>query len=270
MRLNLRFIIAIIVAAVSLFGYYFNTSKNEVTGETQHISMSADQEIALGLQAAPEMAAQYGGASPDSRATAAVQQIGQRRIATSIAGKTPYKFQCHLLADDQTINAFALPGGQVFITQGLLKHLTSEAQLAGVLAHEIGHVVGRHSAAQVAKANLTQGLAGAATIASYDPDSPGSSIAKAAVAAAIAKVIGMRFSRNDELEADKLAVDFTPKAGYDPRAMIGVMKILAEQGGRSSTPEFMSTHPDPGNRIGELEKEIAADFPQGVPAGLKQ
>ena len=270
MRFNLRFIIAIIVAAVSLFGYYFNTSKNEVTGETQHISMTADQEIALGLQAAPEMAAQYGGESPDSRATAAVQQVGQKIISTTKAGQTGYKFQFHLLADDQTINAFALPGGQVFITQGLLKNLTSEGQLAGVLAHEIGHVVGRHSAAQVAKSNLTQGLAGAATIASYDPNSPGSSIAKAAIAAAIAKVIGMRFSRNDELEADKLAVDFTPKAGYDPRAMIQVMRILEQQSGRNSTPEFMSTHPNPGNRIGELEKEIAAEFPQGVPVGLKQ
>ena len=269
MRLNLRFIIAIIVAAVSLFGYFFNTSKNEVTGETQHVNMSADQEIALGVQAAPEMAAQYGGESPDARATAAVQAVGQKIISSTKAGQTPYRFQFHLLADDQTINAFALPGGQVFITQGLLKNLTSEGQLAGVLAHEIGHVVGRHSAAQVAKSNLTQGLAGAATIASYDPNSPGSSIAKAAVAAAIAKVIGLRFGRNDELEADKLAVDFTPKAGYDPRAMIQVMKMLEQQGGRSSTPEFMSTHPNPGNRIGELEKEIAAEYPQGVPAGLK-
>ena len=269
MRLNLRFIIAIIVAAVSLFGYYFNTSKNEVTGETQHVNMSADQEIALGLQAAPEMAAQYGGESPDARATAAVQQVGQKIVASTKAGQTPYKFQFHLLADDQTINAFALPGGQVFITQGLLKNLTSEAQLAGVLAHEIGHVVGRHSAAQVAKSNLTQGLAGAAGIAAYDPEHPGSSIAKAAIAAAIAKVVTLRFGRNDELEADKLAVDFTPQAGYDPRAMIQVMKMLQQQGGRSSTPEFMSTHPDPGNRIGELEKEIAVEFPQGVPAGLK-
>ena len=130
--------------------------------------------------------------------------------------------------------------------------------------------MGRHSAAQVAKSNLTQGLAGAATIASYDPNSPGSSVAKAAVAAAIAKVVTLRFGRNDELEADKLAVDFTPQAGYDPRAMIKVMEMLQRQGGRSSTPEFMSTHPDPGNRIGELQKEIAADFPQGVPAGLKE
>ncbi|MBD2768980.1 M48 family metalloprotease [Hymenobacter sp. BT664] len=270
MRLNLRFIIALIVAAVSLFGYYFNTSKNEVTGETQHVNMSADQEIALGLQAAPAMAAQYGGESPDARAAAAVREVGQKIIASTKAGQTPYKFQFHLLADDQTINAFALPGGQVFITQGLLKKLTSEAQLAGVLAHEVGHVVGRHSAAQVAKANLTQGLAGAATIASYDPDSPGRSAAKAAVAAAIAKVIGLRFGREDELEADKLAVDFTPQAGYDPRTMIQVMQMLAQQGGRSATPEFLSTHPDPGNRISYLQQEIAAQFPQGVPAGLRK
>ncbi len=125
-RLNLRFIIAIIVAAVSLFGYFFNTSKNEVTGETQHVNMSVAQEVALGVQAAPEMAAQYGGESPDARATAAVQAVGQKIISSTKAGQTPYRFQFHLLADDQTINAFALPGGQVFITQGLLKNLTSE------------------------------------------------------------------------------------------------------------------------------------------------
>ena len=78
------------------------------------------------------------------------------------------------------------------------------------------------------------------------------------------------FGRNDELEADKLAVDFTPKAGYDPRAMIQVMEMLARTGGARSTPEFMSTHPDPGNRIGYLQQEIAAEFPQGVPSGLKK
>ena len=85
MRLNLRFIIAIIVAAVSLFGYYFNTSKNEVTGETQHISMSADQEIALGLQAAPEMAQQHGGLSSDTQAAQKIKEIGQKIVAQSAA-----------------------------------------------------------------------------------------------------------------------------------------------------------------------------------------
>ena len=271
MRLNLRFIIGLIVAAVTLLGYFFNTSKNDVTGETQHVGcMTPDQEIALGLQAAPSMEAQYGGESSNTQRTQLVQQVGQSIISRTKAGQTPYKFQFHLLADDQTINAFALPGGQVFITQGLLKNLTSEGQLAGVLAHEIGHVVARHSAQQVAKSNLTQGLAGAATIASYDPNNPGRTVASAAVAAAIVKVVGLNFSRADELQADKLAVELTPKAGYDPRAMIQVMQMLARQGGSGEQPEFLSTHPNPGNRIGHLEQEIAQQFPQGVPGGLKK
>ena len=270
MRLNFRFIIALVIAAVTLLGYFFNTSTNPVTGEKQHVNMSADQEIALGLQAAPEMEAQYGGESPDARATAAVQQIGQRLVqANQLDQKTQYRYQFHLLADDQTINAFALPGGQVFITMGLLKNLTSEAQLAGVLAHEVGHVVGRHSAEQVAKSQLTQGLSGAAAIASYDPDHPGSSVARAAAAAMIAKLVSLRFSRNDELAADDFAVKFTPNAGYDPRAMIGVMQMLDKQAGGSNPPEFMSTHPNPGNRIEELQHEIQEAYPQGVPAGLK-
>jgi predicted Zn-dependent protease len=270
MRLNLRFIIALLIAAVTLIGYFFNTSTNPVTGEKQHINMSAAQEIALGVQAAPQMAAEYGGESPDARATAAVQQVGQRLVAANnLAQKTSYRYQFHLLADDQTINAFALPGGQIFITMGILKNLKTEAELAGVLAHEIGHVVGRHSAEQVAKSQLTQGLSGAAAIASYDPNSPGSSVARAAAAAMVAKLVSLRFGREDELEADDFAVKFTPKAGYDPRAMINVMQMLDKQGGRSGQPEFLSTHPNPGNRIEELQKEIQQEFPQGVPAGLK-
>jgi predicted Zn-dependent protease len=270
MRLNFRVIIGLVIAAVTLLGYFFNTSTNPVTGEKQHVNMSADQEIALGLQAAPQMAQQYGGESRDARATAAVQQVGQRLVqANGLDQKTKYQYRFHLLADDQTINAFALPGGQVFITQGLLNNLTSEAQLAGVLAHEVGHVIGRHSAEQVAKSQLTQGLTGAAAIASYDPNSPGSSIARAAAAAMIAKLVSLRFSRNDELEADKFAVKFTPQAGYDPRAMINVMQMLDKKGGSGSQPEFMQTHPNPGNRIEELQKDIQQTYPQGIPGGLR-
>ena len=270
MRLNFRVIIGLVIAAVTLLGYFFNTSTNPVTGEKQHVNMTADQEIALGVQAAPEMEQQYGGESRDPRATAAVQQVGQRIVqANGLDQKTQYQYRFHLLADDQTINAFALPGGQVFITQGLLKNLTSEAQLAGVLAHEVGHVVGRHSAEQVAQSQLTQGLTGAAAIAAYDPNSPGSSVARAAAAAMIAKLVSLRFSRNDELKADDFAVEFTPKAGYDPRAMIGVMQMLDKQASGSNPPEFLSTHPNPGNRIEELQKEIQQKFPQGIPGGLR-
>jgi predicted Zn-dependent protease len=270
MRLNLRFIIALVIAAFTLFGYFFNTSTNPVTGEKQHVNMTASQEIALGVQAAPQMEAQYGGESGDPRATAAVQQVGQRIVqANGLDQKTQYRYQFHLLADDRTINAFALPGGQVFITQGLLKNLTSEAQLAGVLAHEVGHVVARHSAEQVAQSQLTQGLTGAAAIAAYDPNHPASGIAKAAAAAMIAKLVTLRFSRNDELEADKFAVRFTPQAGYNPSAMIGVMQTLEREAGGQNPPEFLSTHPNPGNRIEELQKDIQQIYPQGVPAGLK-
>ncbi len=269
MRGNLRYILALVMAAFAFIPYYCNTQKNEVTGEVQHVNMSADQEIALGLQAAPEMAAQYGGLHPDQAAQAAVQRIGQQIVQRTKAGQTPYKFQFHLLADENTINAFALPGGQIFITAGLLKNLTSEGQVAGVLAHEIGHVVARHSAEQVAKSKLTNGLTGAAAIGLYDPDRPGTA-ASAAAAAMVGKLLTLRYGREDELEADKLAVDFTPAAGYDPRSMIQVMEILDRESQGSKPPEFMSTHPNPGNRIEQIQRDIATDFPQGLPANLKQ
>ena len=270
MRLNLRFIIALVIAAISLIGYFFNTSTNPVTGEKQHVNMSAAQEVALGVQAAPQMEQQYGGESPDAKATAEVQRVGQQIVeANKLNQETQYQFHFHLLADDQTINAFALPGGQVFITKGLLNNLTSEGQLAGVLAHEVGHVIARHSAQQVAQSQLTQGLSGAAAIAAYDPNSPGSSVARAAAAAMIAKLVGLRFSRNDELEADNFAVKFTPAAGYNPAAMITVMQMLDKKAGGNNPPEFLSTHPNPSNRIEELNQDIKQDYPQGVPGGLK-
>lgn len=269
MRGNLRYLIALLLAGFSLITYYCNRQTNPVTGEVQHVNMSAQEEIALGLKAAPQMAQQYGGLHPDQNAQSEVDKIGQQLVQSSGANKSPYKFDFHLLADENTVNAFALPGGQVFITAGLLKRLKTEGQLAGVLGHEIGHVIGRHSAQQLAKQQLTQGLAGAGAIAAYDPDRPGGSVANAAIAAAIAKVVNLRFGREDELEADRVAVKYTADAGYDPNAMIQVMEILQQAGGRSSGPEFLATHPDPGNRIGVLEKEIKEDFPNGLPAGLK-
>jgi predicted Zn-dependent protease len=268
MRGNLRYIIALLMAGVTLLTYYCKRSVNEVTGEVQHVDMTAEQEIALGLQAAPEMAQQYGGLHPDRQASARVEQIGQDIVRSTKAGQSPYKFQFHLLADENTINAFALPGGQVFITAGLLKNLRSEGQVAGVLAHEVGHVVGRHSAEQIAKSQLTQGLSGAAAIGMYDPDRPATAAGSAA-AAMVGKLLTLRFGREDELESDRLAVDYTAQAGYDPRSMIQVMQILEQAGGGGGQPEFLSTHPNPGNRIGELERTIATEFPQGIPAGLK-
>lgn len=270
MRAILKFIIAVLVAAVSLVTYWCSTDENEFTGETQHVDITVEQEIALGLQAAPQMAQQYGGLHPDQQAVQKVKAVGQRLVQSTRASNTPYQFDFHLLGDEQTVNAFALPGGQIFITAGLLRRLQSKGQLAGVLGHEIGHVVARHSAQQLAKAKLTQGLTGAAAIATYDPENPASR-SGAAVAAMVGHLVNMRYGREDELESDQLAVELTGDAGYDPRSMKEVMRILAEaSGGRGSSPEFLQTHPNPGNRLAEIEQAIQQQYPNGVPEGLIQ
>ncbi|MBS1989003.1 MAG: M48 family metalloprotease [Cyanobacteria bacterium SZAS LIN-2] len=267
-RISLRIIFALIVAAFSLFAYFSHSTYNPVTNQKQHVDMTPEQETALGLQSAPEMANEYGGPAHDPQGQAEVDRIGSELVSKTDAGKTPYHYQFHLLADPRTVNAFALPGGQIFITEGLFKHLDTDGELAGVLAHEVGHVVARHSAQQLAKQNLTQGLTGAAVIAAYDPNDRNSRY-KADMAILIGQVVGLKFGRNDELEADKLGVRFASDAGYDPRAMIKVMEIL-DQVAKSRTPEFFSTHPNPEHRIEHIEKAIAAKYPDGVPAGMIQ
>jgi len=266
--LSLKIIIALVIAAFSLIGYFSQTSYNPVTQQKQHVAITPDQEIALGLQSAPEMSHEYGGDANDSAGQQRVSRIGQSIVANSDAGKTPYKFQFHLLADNQTINAFALPGGQVFITEGLYKRLNTPGELSGVLAHEIGHVVARHSAQHIAKQQLTQGLTGAAVLATYDPNDP-KSRNTAEVAALIGTVVNLKFGRNDELEADKLGVRFESDAGYDPRSMIKVMEIL-QNASKTRIPEFFSTHPNPEHRIERIKEAIAAKYPDGVPQGLKE
>ena len=265
-----RLWMALVIAVISVVGYFGKTAFNPITQEKQHVAgITPEQEVALGLQAAPEMVQQFGGLDPDSEAQARVRRIGERLVSRTAAGRSPYHFEFHLLDDPETINAFALPGGQVFITEGLLRRLQTDGQLAGVLGHETGHVVGRHGAEHIAKQQLTEGLTGAAVLATYDPNNP-SSRNSAAVAAMIGQLVGMRFGRQDELEADELGVRFASEAGYDPRSMIGLMKILdqSSQGGRP--PEFFSTHPNPENRIQRIQAAIQERYPDGVPAGLEK
>ena len=150
-----RLIIAAVIALMAIITYFSSTSENPVTGEKQRVAMTPEQEIALGYKSAPQMAAQMGGLSQNPQAKALVQRLGNELVAKSFAAKSPYKFSFHVLSDPRTVNAFALPGGPVFITEGLLKLLKSEAELAGVLGHEIGHVIGRHSSERLAKQQLT-------------------------------------------------------------------------------------------------------------------
>jgi predicted Zn-dependent protease len=263
-----RLIIGLLVAAFALISYFGSREFNPVTQEDQYVGITPEQEIALGLQSAPEMAAQFGGLHPDAGAQAYLDKVCQRLIANSGAGEINWPYECSLLEDDQVVNAFALPGGQVFLTAALYDRLQSEGQLAGVMAHEIAHAAARHSAQQIARQQLTQGLTGAAVIAAYDPENPNSA-ATGQMAVVVGHLLSMRYSREHELEADYLGVRFMAEGDYDPRALIDVMRILAEAGG-ASPPEFFSTHPNPENRIEQIESAINMVFPEGVPDGLTQ
>ena len=253
---GVRLLMAAVLVVISLVTYFSSQSTNPVTNDVQHISMSPDQEIAMGLQAAPEMAAEFGGLDPSQSDQQRVQDIGQRIVQDSPASTTPYEYAYHLLADPQTVNAFALPGGQIFITRGLYDLLQSDGELASVLSHETGHVVARHSAEQIAKSQLTQGITGAAVIAACDPNNPNGCIAASELAAVVGNLIDMRYSRADETEADWLGVCFMNDSGYDTQDMVKVMQILDSLSQGQRPPEFLSSHPDPGNRILAIQDDI--------------
>ena len=267
---KLRLIIAVGMVLFALFSFYSMGQVNPVTGQKQRVAINEAQEIRMGLAAVEEMAAQHGGLHPDQQAQDHVDQVGLRLLLglddwlAELNRINPYRdsFEFHLLADPRTINAFALPGGQVFVTAALYSKLQTEGQLAGVLGHEIGHVLSRHGAQRMAKQQLTQGLAGAVGIA-------GGNMESARMAQAIGQMVNMKYGRQDELESDVWGVRLAAKAGYDPRAMMGVMDILDEASAGGGPPEMMSTHPKPANRKAYIKKILTMEFPNGVPDGLR-
>ncbi len=256
-----RLILAVVMILFALLSYYGSSEMNEFTGSEQRVAMTKGQEIALGLQSAPQMAKEFGGLDRDPSDQARVDAVGERLLRGKSLSTSDYQYEFHLLADPKTVNAFALPGGQVFITRALYNELKTQAQLAGVLGHEIGHVAARHGAQHLAKQQLTQGLAGAAGVAVGDQSG-------AQMAMMVGQMVNMKYGRGDELESDRIGVRVMGEAGYDPRAIIEVMKVLKRAAGAGRQPEFFSTHPDPENRISMIEQAIAEIYPEGVPTGL--
>jgi predicted Zn-dependent protease len=244
---KIRIFIGLAIVAFAFFKKCANTEENPYTGKEQAIALSTEEEIAIGLQSAPQMAQEYGGLYPDEQAQAYVDMVGAKLVDNTVARETPYQYDFHLLADPNTINAFALPGGQIFITYALFSKLENEDQLAGVLGHEVGHVLGRHSAERIANSEFWQTLAQGASVGA---DAGG-------LVSGIGQNVLLGNGRGDELESDDLGVRFMLKAGYDPYEMIDVMEILkAASGGSSRAPEFQSTHPDPDNRIEKIKESI--------------
>jgi predicted Zn-dependent protease len=244
----MRIVIGLILCLFSLFSYCGSKEFNPVTGEHQYIGLTSRQEIELGLKAVPDMLTAYGGLRPDQELQDVVDATGFKLVNNSRAKDTPWQFKFHLLNDPKTVNAFALPGGQIFITDGLYDLFSSENQLAAVLAHEIAHVLARHSSQQIAKSKLTNGLIDAVIIVSGDASA-------GQVSAIVSQLVNMSFSRKDEVQADQLGVYVMADAGYDPAGMIQLMEILEKTAGMR-VPEFFSTHPNPENRIEKIQQAI--------------
>jgi len=214
--------------------------RNPATGERQLSLISHSQEMALGEQATQEVADTIGYYDDDSLARY-VRRVGMALAQTSERPNLPWTFE---VVDDPTTNAFALPGGHIFVTRGLLAHLENEAQLATVLGHEIGHVTAEHSLNQMSKQQLASvgiGLGG---------------LVSGSVAALGQKglsLLMLKFSRDDERQADTLGVRYALRAGYDPREMPKVFAVLERVSKREShgktLPTWLETHPDPEERI---------------------
>lgn len=249
-RFKLFLIIGAGMALFHAFKYYTNTQTNPITGEEQRVQWTTEQEIGIGLQSAPQMARQHGGLHPDEQAQQFVDVVGQKLVDNTIAQKSQYPFDFHLLADPDMVNAFALPGGQVFITAALFARLQDEDQLAGVLGHEIGHVIHRHGATRMARSSFIQGLVQSAMMLfGGDPS-------MAQIANVVGQYTSMKYGRDQELESDDFGVRLMVESGYNPEALIGVMKILKEASGGRDVPEFQSTHPSPENRMQKIQESI--------------
>lgn len=252
-----RLLLGLIIAIFSVISYFASQQYNPVTGEDQHVSLTPQQEIALGAQSVPEIVNEFGGLSHDEEAQNLVDDIGFSLANGDIARDTPWQFDFYVLDDPETINAFALPGGPVFITSGLLSRLETSDEVAGVLAHEIVHVLARHSAQQIAQSQLSNGLVGAVAVASGDASA-------SQTAAMIAQLVNMKYGRDDELQSDTFGVCLMIDAGYDPNGMVEVMRILEAASVGNRPPEFFNTHPNPENRIREIQQAIE-DAPTECP-----
>jgi predicted Zn-dependent protease len=244
-------IIGLAMAAFQAFKFYTNTQTNPITGEEQRVQWTTEEEVGIGLQSLPQMAQQHGGMHPDQRAREHVANVGKRLVNNSIVRRSLYPFDFHLLRDDRTVNAFALPGGQVFITAALYSKFENEDQLAGVLGHEIGHVIHRHGAERMASQGFIQGLIQSVMIGS------GGNGSLAQVASVVGNYSSMSYGRDQELESDDFGVRLMLEAGYDAENLIGVMDILEAASGGGAKPEFQSSHPSPENRRQKIRESIA-------------
>ncbi len=219
-------------------------------------SMTREQQEQLGRQAAAEVYKQMPVLPDFSPETKYIRSLGERLVAT-IPPEHSWPFEFHVVVQKE-INAFALPGGPMFVNVGTITAAHNEAELAGVMAHEMAHVYMQHSAKQQQKSSLLGGLAGLAGALAGMGGGVWGSLAQAGIQFG-AGTLMLKYSRSDEAQADAVGAIILWKAGYNPVALADFFQTIEKQGGGSG-PQFLSDHPDPGNRRSAIENEIR-DWP---------
>ena len=249
-----------LLLAASLSTVLATCATNPVTGKREISLISESQEISMGQEAAKEVTASIQPVADDALQRY-VSGLGMQLARASERPNLPWSFT---VIDDPQVNAFALPGGPIFITRGILTHMNSEAQLVSVLGHEIGHITAKHSVHQLSQAQLAQIGIIAAVIVKPSLAQFGN------LASQGLGLLFLKFGRDDESQADELGFRYMTTASYSPTEMAEMFRTLQRLGGGSSgegrVPEWLSTHPDPGNRVEKTLQRVAAS---SLPAGLK-
>jgi len=239
--------ISCLVAAISLI---HSCARNPVTGKSQLVLMSEAQEIQMGKEADPQIIAQYG-LYEDAALQSFITEKGRQMAAISHRPGLEYHFR---IVDSDVLNAFAVPGGYVYFTRGIMAHFNNEAEFAGVLGHEIGHIAARHSVEQ--QRNQLLGQVGLIAGMILSPQ-----IAQFGQAASQGLgLLLLKFGRDAERESDRLGVEYSTKIGYDAQQMANFFTTLERKsaGANAELPDFLSTHPNPGDRnvtVGQLATE---------------
>lgn len=248
--LKYRLLAAILAVLISQPGWLFAAVGAPELPNPGSAPLSREQQEQLGQQAAAEVYKQMPVLPDSSPITQYVKRLGRKLVAV-IPPEYSWPYDFHVIPQKE-INAFALPGGPMFVNVGAIMAADDEAQLAGVMAHEMSHVYMQHSAKQAGKQAFTQGILG--VLGAVVGGGAIGSLARVGLQIG-AGVVSLKYSRGDEAQADAVGAIIMYKAGYDPRALADYFQKIAGEGG-SNGPQFLSDHPDPGNRTAAIEREI--------------
>lgn len=261
--------------ALAAAAAFTGCATDPTTGDRFFSIYTWDQETALGLEAATSFTDEFGGELPNESVRAYVTEVGSSmipHIEEGVPDDLPWEFT---ILNSDVVNAFALPGGQVFITRGLASQLDNEAQLAGVLGHEIGHVTARHGNQQMSKSVALQGglAASALVIGAADEGSVLREYGQYGlpVAQVGGQLVLLSYGRDAEYQSDELGMRYMSKAGYKPSGQRGVMQKLAElSSGGQRPPAWLSTHPYPEARIDRINEMLRNEYAQAEASGANE